>query len=87
MTVRKYRVREGFSYGAFNQHKAGTIVELEEEVAKYVMDKLELAEIVHNVPPPVVEPLLPPLPVFTEEEEVTEEVPPIVSRKPRKKGS
>lgn len=52
MTVRKYRVREGFTYGANDQHKAGSIVELEEGIARFEMDKLELAEIVHNVPQP-----------------------------------
>lgn len=50
MAKRKYRVREGFTYGAHDEHAAGSIVELEEEEAKFVMDKLELAEIVQNVP-------------------------------------
>ena|SRR3990172_10537726 len=50
MTVRKYRVREGFTYGAFSQFGPGEIVDLDEETAKHSMDKLELAEIVHNVP-------------------------------------
>lgn len=50
MAKRKYRVREGFTYGSHDQYKAGDIVELEEAEAKHVMDKLELAEVVHNVP-------------------------------------
>lgn len=50
MAVRKYRVREGFTYGALTQHSPGTILDLDEETAKHSMDKLELAEIVQNVP-------------------------------------
>lgn len=50
MAKRKYRVREGFRYGAHDQFTAGQIVELEEEEAKHDLDKLELAEVVQNVP-------------------------------------
>lgn len=46
----KYRVREGFTYGANSQYGPGAIVELTAEEAKHSLDKLELAEIVHNVP-------------------------------------
>jgi len=51
MTIRKYRVRQGFTYGAFSQHQGGDIVELDDEAAKHVMDKLELAEVIQNVVP------------------------------------
>lgn len=64
MDKHKYRVREGFTYGAFGQFGPGSIVELTEEEAKHVMDKLELAEIIHNVPDESA-PLLPPLPVHS----------------------
>jgi hypothetical protein len=47
----KYRVRDGFEYGPRGEYKAGSIVELTEDEARYVLDKLELAEIVQNVPP------------------------------------
>ena len=67
MTIRKYRVREGFSYGAFSQHTAGMIVELDEDAAKHAMDKLELAEIVQNVPAAPAEP--PPAPEAPEPED------------------
>lgn len=50
MPKRKYRVKEGFRYGARDEYGPGSIVELEDAEAKYVMDKLELAEIVQNVP-------------------------------------
>jgi hypothetical protein len=50
MATRKYRVKPGFTYGATGQYKAGDIVELEDAEAQHVMDKLELAEVVHNVP-------------------------------------
>jgi len=52
MAVHKYRVREGYTYGAYSQYGPGSIVELDDETAKHVMDKLELAEIVQNVVPP-----------------------------------
>lgn len=50
MAVRKYRVRLGFTYGAHDEFKEGDIVELEENEAQYELDKLELAEVVQNVP-------------------------------------
>jgi hypothetical protein len=50
MATHKYRVREGFTYGAFSQHKAGTILKLDDSTAALNMDKLELAEI---LPTPV----------------------------------
>lgn len=37
----KYRVREGFTFGAFDQHKAGAMVELTELEAAGFLDKLE----------------------------------------------
>jgi hypothetical protein len=50
MAIRKYRVKEGFTYGAHDEHVAGAIIELEENEAIHVMDKLELAEVSQNVP-------------------------------------
>jgi hypothetical protein len=50
MAKRKYRVREGFTYGPKSEYAAGAIVELDDATAQFEMDKLELAEIVQNVP-------------------------------------
>lgn len=50
MAVHKYRVREGFTYGAKSEYGPGAIVELDDETAKHNMDKLELAEVVQNIP-------------------------------------
>jgi hypothetical protein len=44
MAKRTYRVREGFTYGANDQHKAGAILELEESDAAHALDKLELLD-------------------------------------------
>lgn len=78
MAIRKYRVRVGFTYGAHDEHKAGSIVELDESVAKYELDKLELAEVVPtdldttSVP----EPLSELRPLFTSDEHNSPEPPP-----------
>lgn len=40
----KYRVRKGRRFGAQNQYKGGSIIELTEAQAKSFMDKLELAD-------------------------------------------
>lgn len=58
MTIYKYRVREGYVYGAFGQFKSGDIVELDESTAVHNLDKLELAEIPQ--PPPPLTPVVPP---------------------------
>jgi hypothetical protein len=50
MTIHKYRVKEGFKYGVNPEYGPGDIVELDDTIAQFEMDKLELAEIVHNVP-------------------------------------
>ena len=39
-----YRVRQGRTFGAFDQHTAGALVELQEHEAVPFFDKLELAE-------------------------------------------
>lgn len=39
-----YRVRDGFTHGAFNQHKAGDTVTLTEQEAAGFLDKLELVD-------------------------------------------
>ena len=39
-----YRVRPGFTFGAFNQHKPGVLVELTEFEAGGFLDKLEPVE-------------------------------------------
>ena len=86
MTIRKYRVRQGFTYGAFSQYGAGDIVELEEDVAVHSLDKLELAEIVQNVPPEApTEPAPPPEAPLLEDIE-TEEVEPAPKPRPKKKS-
>lgn len=70
MAIHKYRVRAGFTYGAQDQWKAGSVLELEESVAVYNLDKLELAEIVHNIPhPSAALPPPPSLPAFPPESE------------------
>jgi len=46
MKSHKYRVKVGYKYGAFDQYGPGSIVVLDDETAKHVLDKLELAEIV-----------------------------------------
>lgn len=38
----QYRVKQGYTHGAFDQHKAGDIVEYSEEEAAGFLDKLEL---------------------------------------------
>lgn len=38
----QYRVRPGYTHGAFNQYTAGAVVELSEEEAAGLLDKLEL---------------------------------------------
>lgn len=50
MAKYKYRVREGFTYGSKSQYGPGAIVELEESEARHNMDKLELAQVVQNIP-------------------------------------
>lgn len=40
----RYRVRQGYTFGADNQHTAGAIVELQEHEAAAFLDKLEPAE-------------------------------------------
>jgi hypothetical protein len=39
----KYRVRDGYTYGAFGTYHGGDIVELPEQDAEAFLDKLELA--------------------------------------------
>ena len=83
MAIRKYRVRQGFTYGAFGQWASGTILELEETVAQHSLDKLELAEVVQNVPPPAP----PPVEIVPPEEPVTDETgieQPSLPRTPKK---
>lgn len=48
-----YRVRPGFTFGAFNQHGPGALVELSEFEAGGFLDKLEPAESA----PPAAEPV------------------------------
>lgn len=79
MTIHKYRVRDGFTYGPFGEHKAGDIVELDDSTAVHEMDKLELAEVIPPPPSaPVVEetPLLPPTPTFTTDQALEQTAPP-----------
>ncbi len=67
MTIHKYRVRVGFTYGPFDEYKSGDIVELDDSTAMHNLDKLELAEILPPPPSTLV------VPVETAPEEVTDE--------------
>lgn len=49
----EYRVRQGYRFGAQNQHKAGDVVELSEAHAVPFLDKLELVVIQESQPIPV----------------------------------
>ena len=40
----RYRVRQGYTFGAFDQHTAGAVVELAEQEAGAFLDKLEPVE-------------------------------------------
>ena len=40
----RYRVRQGYTFGAYDQHTAGAVVELSEAEAGPFLDKLEPAE-------------------------------------------
>lgn len=84
MTLHKYRVREGFTYGAFAQHKAGAILELDDSVAQHAMDKLELAEVTQNVVPSEPTPKFPPPPVVTSQPDEESDAP--KTAKHRKSG-
>ncbi len=46
MSLHKYRVKPGYSYGPRDEYTSGMIIVLDDSVAKHEMDKLELAEVV-----------------------------------------
>lgn len=74
----KYRVKPGYTYGAFGTFREGDIVEIPEEDAGPFLDKLELVPLeVPAEPEPETEPDTTPAFVPVEQDVVQEDVAPV----------